>query len=98
MSSLIQQGAQRQRNPWLVLVGGRLAMEAEDDGKAISLEQPGNYHYPAVQSFDRVAAVDEFAPAELLSEAAEHEDNAASREQRVVQARADSHDRSEATP
>lgn len=58
---------------------------------AITIAFLGKYPYPAVKGFDSVAAKDEFAAAELLSEAAEAEDEvdperAAQEAQRVREA------------
>jgi MFS family permease len=43
-------------------------------GGAVTILLMGKYRYPAVKGFDKVAANDEFAAAELLSEQAEVED------------------------
>jgi MFS family permease len=42
---------------------------------AITILLLGKYRYPAIKGFDRLAAKDEFAAAELLTEQAESEDN-----------------------
>ncbi|WP_426323281.1 MFS transporter [Microbacterium sp. E-13] len=51
---------------------------------AITIALLGRYPYPAVKGFDSVAAKDEFAAAEMLSEVAEEEDQAETRSKVVT--------------